>query len=370
MNIGFDAKRAMMNKTGLGNYSRSVINALHQYYPENKYFLFSPQPKNNLFHPSANNFIECYPSGIQKYFSSIWRSSWVTDDIIQSDLKIFHGLSNELPFSISKFKGKKIVTIHDVIFLRYPNWYPAIDRFFYDIKFKFACQNADVIIATSIQTKNDIIQFYKIDEQKIKVVYQNCDDNFKTIKSDKEKFNVKSTYNLPDDFILYVGTISERKNLLQLIKAVELIQTNQPINLVVVGNGKEYLTKVRTYIAEKKVSGVQFITNADFKDFPAIYQQAKCLVYPSFFEGFGIPIIEALYSKIPVITSQNSCFSEAGGNNSLYINPMNEIEIADAIKSVINDNKQSNLMIEKGYQYALQFNNQQLANDMMKIYQS
>jgi glycosyltransferase involved in cell wall biosynthesis len=137
-----------------------------------------------------------------------------------------------------------------------------------------------------------------------------------------------------------------------------------------VGNGKEYLPKVRTYIAEKKVDGVQFITNADFKDFPAIYQQAKCLVYPSFFEGFGIPIIEALYSKIPVITSQNSCFSEAGGNNSLYINPINEIEIADAIKSVINDNKQSNLMIEKGYQYALQFNNQQLANDMMKIYQS
>jgi glycosyltransferase involved in cell wall biosynthesis len=369
MNIGFDAKRAMMNKTGLGNYSRSVINALQQHYPENKYFLFSPKPKQNLFHHSSKNTLEIYPSGLKNSSSSIWRSFNITNDLIHSNIDVFHGLSNELPFTISKFKGKKIVTIHDLIFLRYPNWYPTIDRFFYQLKFKFACENADIIIATSIQTKKDIIQFYKINERKIEVVYQNCDDNFKSIKSNEEKKIIKKKYNLPDEFILYVGTISERKNLLQLIKAVELLPQNQPIKLVVVGNGKEYFQVIKNYISEKKINNITFITNADFNDFPYIYQQAKCFVYPSLFEGFGIPILEALYSKIPVITSINSCFNEVGGADSIYVNPMNEFEIRDAIVEVLTSKKTIE-KTQKSYEFAQRFNNQQLADDCLTIYKS
>ncbi|MEY2828818.1 MAG: hypothetical protein RIQ33_676 [Bacteroidota bacterium] len=368
MNIGFDAKRAMMNKTGLGNYSRSVIHALSTNFPSHQYYLYSPAPKHQLFENGSSNIHFEHPTSWHKLASSLWRSNFMVNQFDAKKLSVYHGLSNELPFSISKFKGKKIVTIHDLIFLRYPTWYPYLDRKIYELKFETACKNADIIVAISQQTKIDIVNYFKIDDSKIEVVYQNCAHSFKQFKKSTELDAVNKKYNLPAQFLLYVGTISERKNLLNLIKAIELLPTTISIPLVVLGNGNKYLNLVKNYIQSKKIKSIYFLPNADFSDFAAIYQQATCFIYPSFFEGFGIPIIEALYSKIPIISSVGSCFSEAGGEHSIYINPFKPDEIANAIENVLTDTNLKNKMIENGYAHVLQFNDKKMATELFQIY--
>jgi glycosyltransferase involved in cell wall biosynthesis len=182
MNIAFDAKRAFLNYSGLGNYARTLVKSLHEYYPENKYTLFTPRKSDNEFQQyissQSNISIEEPLSFIDKKLRSRWRSYGITELLNDKHINVYHGLSNELPFNISNFKGKKIVTIHDLIFLRYPKLYPFIDAQIYNKKFRHACDIADVIIAISEETKRDIEKYYFIPSEKIKVIYQSCDNLF------------------------------------------------------------------------------------------------------------------------------------------------------------------------------------------------
>src|ERR1051325_4033137 len=194
MNIGFDAKRAFLNASGLGIYSRTVIKALVNTFPQHNYSLFTPKKSKSLFsefiskHKNASIIL---PKGIiNENLSSRWRSYGITKQLTGSD--VYHGLSNELPFNINKYKGKKIVTIHDLIFLRHPKLYPLIDRKIYNKKFRSACELADTIIAVSEQTKKDIIESYKIKPKKIEVVYQSCDDVFYKERSSEEVNKIKA----------------------------------------------------------------------------------------------------------------------------------------------------------------------------------
>ena len=176
MNIGFDAKRAFTNFTGLGNYSRTLIETLVRYYPDNAYHLFTPKT-NDI--PNFD-FIKTQPSisihtplsvgtPLEQYlraFHPFWRSFSIKNEIEKANIDVFHGLSHELPFRMPK-NVKTVVTIHDLIHERFPEYYPYIDRKIYSFKFKKACEMADVVVAISEQTKQDIVDFYKIDAHKI-----------------------------------------------------------------------------------------------------------------------------------------------------------------------------------------------------------
>ncbi|HWR32568.1 MAG TPA: glycosyltransferase, partial [Chitinophagaceae bacterium] len=169
MNIGFDAKRAYHNQTGLGHYSRNLLTALSDYYPQHKYYLFNPE-HSTLFRPVAENIHEIQPTSFfHKMMTSAWRSSWVKKDLKKFDIKLYHGLSHEIPIGIHKTGIKSVVTIHDLIHERYPEQYNAIDVKIYRKKFRYACAHADKIIAISGQTKKDIVEFYKTTEDKITV---------------------------------------------------------------------------------------------------------------------------------------------------------------------------------------------------------
>lgn len=370
MNIGFDAKRAYFNDTGLGNYSRTLIKNLSKNFPEHNYFLYTPKKKSNSrlnFILQQKNIFTCIPPNLI-IPSNFWRSFGIKNDLKKDNINLFHGLSNELPYSIKKTKIKSIVTIHDLIFLRFPDFYNSIDRKFYEWKFKYSCREADKIISISEQTKHDIIHYYGIDDKKIEVIYQSCDPIFYSEKPFQERNSIKSKYGLPDEFILYIGSIIERKNLLSLVKALK--KTNQGIPLVVIGKGKSYFQKVLSFIKENKIEKqILFPKNVIFDDFPAIYQQAKILVYPSFFEGFGIPIIEGLWSKTPVITSQGSCFSEAGGPSSVYIQPNNIDELSDAIINVMSDHVLREKMKKDGFNYVQRFHEEKVTKEVMNLYQ-
>ncbi|MBT3207643.1 MAG: glycosyltransferase family 4 protein [Bacteroidetes bacterium] len=367
MKIGFDAKRAFFNKSGLGNYSRSTISLLQKYFPEIEYFLYTPSLKTAVSFNLNNSTKIVSPKYLNKISPSFWRTFNLSKQIEKDEIEIYHGLSNELPKNIAKTKTKSIVTIHDLIFLRYPEFYSKIDRKIYLKKFRHACLEADKVLAISKQTKNDIENFLEIDKSKIEVVYQTCDSSFAIEKMEVEKSEIRRKYNLPENYLLYVGTIEERKNLLTIVKALHLGKIDIP--LIVIGKSTEYLKKVLSYISENNMKNINILKNVDFVDFPAIYQMAEIFIYPSVFEGFGIPIIEALYSKTPVITTKGGCFNETGGQNSLYISPYNVSEMTEAINRILYDTNLQKTIAASGFEFVQKFNEDIVASNIFSLYQ-
>jgi glycosyltransferase involved in cell wall biosynthesis len=368
MRIGFDAKRAFFNQSGLGNYSRTLISQLCKLFPDNEYFLFSPK-ENKItknFPPDNSQIIKplSFPF---KQFPSSWRSMFMGNDIEKNKIQIFHGLSNELPRNIKKSKAVSVVTIHDLIFLRYPELYKLTDRAIYQQKFKESCKLADVIVAISEQTKSDIISFFNVSPSKIQVIYQGCNPLYYEKAAAISRDAVKKKYFLPPEYMLYVGTIEERKNLLQLIKARH--ENNITLPIVAVGRATAYFEKIQDYISRNKITGVIFLNNLALEELPVIYQMAELFVYPSAFEGFGIPILEALNSGVPVIAGIGSCMQETGGPHSIYIDPSQPSEIAQSILKVINTPSFKTKMVDEGYKHALLYREERTAGEMMKLYQ-
>lgn len=366
LKIGFDAKRLFNNFTGLGNYSRTLLHDLNAFHNGNEYHLFTPNAKfNSRTAPFLNNksFNIHYAHG----FKPFWRTWSIVKDLVKADIEIFHGLSHEIPVRIKNSRIKTVVTIHDLIFKKYPDQYNKIDNLIYNFKFKYACKNSDRIIAISESTKKDIIDFYQIPEEKISVIYQSCDPIFYNYDHSKQSDIIKK-YNLPNEYLLNVGTIIERKNLLNIVKAMELVKDCPP--LAVIGKGKEYKNRVIKYINEKGLAGkVIFLDNVDFCDFPAIYSGAQAMIFPSIYEGFGIPVVEALFCKTPVITSNISSLPEAAGQDSLLVNPFDVESIADSISKVLTDSNLRNKMIVKGYEFVQKFNAKKVTADVFDLYQ-
>ncbi|KHJ38478.1 N-acetylgalactosamine-N,N'-diacetylbacillosaminyl-diphospho-undecaprenol 4-alpha-N-acetylgalactosaminyltransferase [Pedobacter glucosidilyticus] len=369
MKIGFEAKRAFKNFTGLGNYSRAVISIMAKYYPQNQYLLYTPQDNNKirkiLVEPFPNISVKTAPVKILK---SYWRSFQLTKSLITDGIELFHGLSNELPANIKKSNIASIVTIHDLIFLRFPHYFKWVDRQIYHYKFKAACKNADRIIAISEQTKRDIIQYFNTNPNKIDIVYQGCDATFSSIHEESAIQDIKQKYKLPQQYLLSVGTIETRKNQLLICKALK--HSSQDHKLVIVGKPTAYKQEITDFIqANHLKQQVIFLENVPFQDLPLIYQGAKIFIYPSRFEGFGIPIVEALNSKVPVIAATGSCLEEAGGPNSIYIHPDDAIALAKAIERVLEDKDLQASMITKGLAYAENFNDERIAKNLNSVYQ-
>jgi glycosyltransferase involved in cell wall biosynthesis len=368
MKIGFDAKRAFKNRSGLGNYSRSILSLLNEHYPENEYLLYTPSTGDGLFHPRASNKVIIPSNVFSRIFSSAWRSICLNSVLKKDQLDIYHGLSNELPLGIEKTKIHPVVTIHDLIFMRYPSFYPFIDREIYKAKFRHACNAAELVLATSEATRQDIISFFGIKPDKIKVAYQTCNPSFRVKSTLEEKEAVKLKYNLPSEFILSVGTIEARKNAISILKAIHTAGIDTA--LVLVGRPTPYVEQLKEYIAEKKMEKqVIFLHSVSSEDLPAVYQSATLFAYPSQFEGFGIPILEALFSGIPVVTSKGSCFGETGGDAAEYTDPNNLDELSGLLVKILADTNLRNSMISKGYQQSNLFSGEQVAKRLMELYQ-
>ena len=380
MNIGFDAKRAYHNGTGLGHYSRTLIRSLAEYFPQHEYYLFNPR-SSGVFEVTGEKIHEVLPSNLlHKTLSSVWRSKWVTNDLKELNIDIYHGLSNEIPLDVHKTGVRSVVTIHDTIFERYPAQYSRIDAEIYKRKFKYACDHANKVIAISQQTKKDIVEFYKTPEEKIAVCYQSCNPAFSKTIDEKTKQQVKQKYSLPDQYFLYVGSIIERKNLLGICKALYLLRNDLTIPLVVIGDGTRYKQQVKDFIKQNGLEKQVIFLSDDplakvassflrADDFPAIYQMAIAMIYPSFFEGFGIPVLESLWSRLPVITSNVSSLPEAGGDGAYYVDPNSADEIAVGMKKIYSDETFAESLRQKGWKYAQNFTQQKCAGDVMKVYE-
>jgi len=367
MRIGFDAKRAFNNFSGLGNYSRYIISNICRYYPENECFLYTPRIADKaLFKEPPGSTIGMPVSGIWKHSGSLWRSFRLTHRLKRDGIDLYHGLSNELPQRIHKSRIRSVITIHDLIFLEHPELYQTISRNIYERKARYGTRVATRIIAASQQTKEDIVRLLAVDESRISVVYQGCHRQFyKRVNKESMQF-ARKQFALPSEYLLYVGTIEERKNLLKIIQALHQGHIDFP--LVVVGRKTPYFNLVKQYIVRNGLSNIHFLDQVKASDLPAIYQGSAGFIYPSSYEGFGIPVLEALNSGVPVITSRGGCLEETAGKGGILINPGNQEEMIHAIRQVLEKSAIRDRLVREGGAHALKFREEQTIPSLYNLY--
>jgi len=359
LKIGFDAKRIVRNGTGLGSYGRTLVNDLANYPLELR--LYAPdQGRDELRQQirQRENVSFCYPapSGLP-LSKALWRSRGIVGDLKRDGIQVFHGLSGELPMGIRKSGIKSVVTIHDLIFLRHPEFYHWIDTKIYAWKFRQTLREADHIIAISECTKRDILAYGDVDERKISVIYQSC----------APKFSVSQSAAPSDRYILSVGSIEARKNILLAVKALPYLP--EEVKLVIVGKHTPYTDEVSAY-AEKEglAHRVKIMHGVSDEALPKLYAEAEAFVYPSRYEGFGIPIIEAISCGLPVVACTGSCLEEAGGPDALYVDPNDAEAMAQAIRQVLRGAEGRKTRIERSQQYIKRFAGNDVAGQVAELY--
>jgi glycosyltransferase involved in cell wall biosynthesis len=372
MQIGFDAKRAFNNYTGLGNYSRTLLNSLITNDNTTEFHLFAPPFKvqaRNQFLTQPPFKIHQPQTPIGKKLHGLWRTYGVAAAAQKQKIDVFHGLSHELPEGLAAKGIRSVVTMHDLIFERFPSFYPIADRLIYRAKFKRAAKISDLVVAISQQTATDLQTYYDVPAEKIKIIYQAADSIFDQPPTKEQIASAQQKYNLPSAFILYVGTVNERKNLAILLKSLQNLPKDY--RLVIIGEGGDYFKKMRLLSLSLQVDDrVLWLGSPQFVDFPAIYAAATVFCLPSRFEGFGIPIIEALWSKVPVIAAAGSCLEEAGGPQSRYVDPDNIEGWTEQIKAVYENDTDRKAIIAQGLDYAkTTFDRNGLASIWLDTYQ-
>lgn len=372
MKIGFDAKRAAQNATGLGNYSRYIIGLLAGHADDAELSLYVPnRHKTRLLDrlPSQERLKIVFPQGAWSAVPSLWRTWGITGRLQRDGIRLYHGLSNELPLNIRRARGlKSVVTIHDLLFLRYPEGYHAADRRLYNLKYRRSCLNADRIIAVSEFTKQDIVRYYGIRPERISVVCQGCDDVFRHPAGKDVQSEARAEYHLPEHYILSVGTVERRKNLMLLAKALRHLP--EETQVVAVGRHTPYAREVQHFLQENGLGNrMHLIGNVAFRLLPAVYQMADVFVYPSRCEGFGIPLLEALCSGVPAIGCTGSCLEEAGGPDSAYVDPDDDKGLANALRDILNRPGRRERMIQAGHSWAGRFTDEEVLKQLLKVYE-
>ena len=356
--------------TGLGNYSRLVIEEVGRHYPEDKLLIYTPKPSDN---PRLNSIRELdnvefrYPSP-QGLKGSLLRTFGITNNLRPDKVEIFHGLSNELPLNIRSSRIPSIVTMHDVIYRRLPWCYRPFDRWMYDYKYGHSCRNADHIIAVSERTKEDVVELYGINPEKITVIYQGCDPQFRRQVTPEETEEIKKLYKLPQRYLLQVGTIEKRKNLELTVRALNGISPD--MSLVVVGRDHHgYKSYIQNLAAQLGVEHrIIYLEGLPFNHLPALYTGAEVVVYPSLYEGFGIPVIEALECARPVVAATGSCLEESGGPDTLYVDPKDPNDMVQAVHAILRDPASARQMGLAGRDYVKRFRSENMAPRLMDLY--
>ena len=370
MIIGFDAKRIVRNGTGLGNYGRTLVNDLSAL---DAFDLRLYAPDGGITQLRSQivgrpNVAFCYPRHTYTTIGkALWRSHGIVKQLLKDGVNVYHGLSGELPVGISKAGIRSIVTIHDLIFMRHPEYYNRTDVKIYTKKFFNTIKEADRIVAISECTKRDVCELGNVDPKRVDVIYQSRSPRFSEAPNAAKMWAVRDKYVLPDRYVLCVGSIEERKNVLLAIKALHHLPDD--VSLVIVGRQTPYSDQMHEYVLEHRMhSRVQMLHNVPDDDLPALYRMADCFVYPSRYEGFGIPIIEAISQGLPVVACTGSCLEEAGGPDSLYVSPDDPEAMAHALKQVLYGAPDRQQRIDRSRQYIRRFENSDAARQMAALY--
>ena len=393
LTIGLDAKRIVRNGTGLGSYGRTLANDLAclqltdaqgetSVYDSLDLRLYAPDkgrselrtqvPERNNLHfvyplSSLHSPLSTFPSPFSSLYKAYWRSRGILHQLQADGVQVFHGLSGELPVGIRRTGIRTVVTIHDLIFMRHPEYYSWIDVQIYRRKFFQTLREADRIVAISECTRRDIAELGQIPEERIDLIYQSCSPRFSAGVSPQLIAQVRRTYDLPARYVLSVGSIEERKNMLLAVKALHWLPGD--VGLVLVGRKTGYTRKITELAAKEHLTHrVRLLHGVPDEHLPALYGAAEVFVYPSRYEGFGIPIIEAVSMGLPVVGCTGSCLEEAGGPHNLYVSPDDAEGMAAAVSRLLVGAEDRDERIRRSRSYITHFENTDAARRFARLY--
>jgi len=376
MNIGIDIRvLARGARTGVEEYTINLLSHLLGLAPKINYQLFyNAFRKVGLEYPwlSLPN-VQLKDFKIPNrffFFSARYFNQPKIDRLLKKTNIYFNPHFFVAPVSS---KCKKIMTFHDLSFEHFPEFFSMRKRLWqkFLMETRKESQRADKIIAVSESTKNDLVNLYRVREEKIKVIYSGVGKQFKPQGGSYEASQqeiVKKKYNLPDEFILYFGTIEPRKNISGLIKAFELLRRKHPVRLVIAGTkGWLYQDIFRAVRESKYRNDIAFTGFVQEDDKPYLYNLAQIFVYPSFFEGFGFPPLEAMACGSPTIVSNNSSLPEVAGDGAIMINPNNIDQLSWTMEMALTDSSLRKHLTKKGLEQAKKFSWDKCARETMEV---
>ncbi len=343
MNVAFDARPLTLYKTGIGKYTEKLARHIKDIDSSVNLFLYS---NRDIISKEENVEIACAGGLLGRYNSSLWFQlslPFYLNKQSGNKIELFHGTMAMLPLAV---RMPTVITIYDLVLEKFPETMYWKNWLSLKTLMRVSARKASKIIAISENTKKDIMEYFRIDEEKIRVIYLGVNSQFSP-QPDPNGTDVLSKYNLTDGYILSVGTLEPRKNFHRLINAYKMVASSgqKTPKLVIIGGhgwGNEELGKlVRESGLDERVMLAGYVQDDDL---PILYRQATAFVYPSLYEGFGLPPLEAMACGTPVITSNLSSIPEVVGDAAILIDPYNTAEIAQAIASVLkNEGLRDNL---------------------------
>lgn len=374
MIIGIDI-RCLLEKyySGISEYTFGLVNTLFKIDTVNKYKLFYNSSKivklPAFSFPNVAMYGFRYPNRLLNLSMCFLKYPKIDYLLSRVDVMFFPSF---LFASWSK-NCKTILNVHDLSFVSYPSFFTLKSRLWANlIHPRKICQTVNTIVAVSKNTKNDIIRYYHVPQNKIHILYPGIDERYKVV-SDVQKLDIiKRKYNLLNPFILYLGNIEPRKNINSLISAFEILyKENFPkthIELILAGNASWRYQAIFKQVRKSKIKNrIRFLGYVTKEDKPLLYNLAELFVYPSYFEGFGFPPLEAMACGTPVIVSHTSSLPEVVEGSAFMVDPYNTYDIAMGMKRILTDKTLQNEYIQRGLQQVKKFTWIQCANNFLKI---
>ena len=333
LSLGFDAKRALYNASGLGNYARTLLGNLVAQSPEHHYHLYAPGRKDSgvnpriaaFQHPSQHLHLD------RRLGAHLHRTLGMRSQVLRDRVQVFHGLSNEIPLDLVGSGVRTIMTVHDLLFLDHPETYPWLDRQIYRLKTQSGLAKADRIVAISRTTRDRLVHYFPQIQDRLEVIYQPCAPDYYLDPWE----HPSETSKLPEQpYWLYVGNIEARKNLRGLLKALGTMSISDRLPLVVIGKGGSEALACRRLGSQLGLD-IRWIANGNGGSLRPWYHGATALVYPSLAEGFGLPVAEALLSGCPVVTSTDTSMAEFSGPYAVLVDPKDTDSLVEGLRKTL-----------------------------------
>ena len=356
--IGLEITRANKNKkTGTEWYAWHLFQQFKELDKSNKFYIYFNNDLAEKLREIPANF---YLKRLHWPFAKFWTHFRLSIELIIHPVDKFFA-ANALPLLT---RGEIILTVHDLGFLRNPELYHPLERIYQKISHFFSIRRAEKIIAISENTKKDILYYFPQAKDKIKVIYNGYDAHSFKVRKEEEKEEIRKKYNLPEKYILYIGRLETKKNIQNLIKAYQLIK-NKNIPLILGGRPGNYgYEEIKKLSRNKK--NIIFLGYIPQEDYQLLLAAAFLFIFPSKFEGFGIPLIEAMASGLPVICSKIPVFREITENNVFFFNPDDIEDISKAIDRVIEDKELRKDLIEKSLKQVQKFSWQKCSQETLE----
>lgn len=368
MNIGIDGRLLERKMSGIGRFLNTLLLELPSIDKNNKYFLFTYEKLkiSQDFYSVVPTFKSFLP---QKLFSPFWINFILPFYLKKQKIDIFFSVNQLLP--LAKVRNTKyILVLHDVIYKVDKSFHPFIYRKYLQFFTYFAIKSADVIITVSDYSKKDILRYYKLSPEKIKVVYEAADKEFKDLNLSLEtKSNIRKKIELPEHTVLYVGMIENRKNIIGILNIADMVYKKYPeVKFLLIGKigygGKKILNEL------SKRKNVLHLINVDDKMLKHIYNIAYLFLFPSFYEGFGFPPLEAMQSGVPVLASNTTSLKEILGSSAILHDPNDYDSFARDIIKLIGDKNWYNEIRSLGFQRARMFQINSTAKEIVNLFNS